>query len=157
MSDKKDIKIFETNIIPNAQWENNDFAFICGLDRFRFEVWLGTECYSEELIIDCNGNKNFDKLNLDLDDNDCDGLQNYLEIYFGSNENKVDTDDDGLSDYQELYTLGYNPCDADTDADGVLDCDEDADEDGVGNKEEYDLEANPLDFDSDNDRLDTII
>ena len=151
--DKNDIKIYETDIVPAAEWTLEDFAYIYGLDRFVFEVYFGTERYAVELVVDCKGNHNFDKLDLDLADNDGDGLYNYFEKYFGTDENDVDTDDDELTDYQELFTLGYNPLDPDTDADGTLDKDEDEDEDGLRNKEEYDLGSNPISIDSDKDNL----
>ena len=151
--DKNDILIYETDIAPGSKWTVEDFAFIYGIDRFVFEVYFGTEHYAEELLIDCKTNYHFDKLNLDLEDNDSDGLQNYLEIYFGTDQNLTDTDNDGLTDHQELYTLGYDPCDPDTDGDGIMDCDEDEDEDGISNKAEYDMGANPISIDSDHDRL----
>ncbi|MBO6206358.1 MAG: cellulose binding domain-containing protein [Lachnospiraceae bacterium] len=151
--DKNDIKIYETDIVPAEQWTLEDFAFIYGLDRFAFEVYFGAERYAVELIVNCNGNHNFDKLVFDHDDSDGDGLINYFEKYFGTDENDVDTDDDELTDYQELYTFGYDPLNPDSDGDGLADKDEDADEDGISNKKEYNLGSDPISIDSDKDRL----
>jgi hypothetical protein len=100
------------------------------------------------LSINCRGNYNFDKLNLDLGDTDGDGLYNYLESYFGTNTKLADTDGDGLTDYQELYTLGYDALSRDSDGDGIADGDEDEDGDGIGNKAEYDGGTDPIHWDA---------
>jgi len=42
-------------------------------------------------------------------DDDCDGLFNEEEAYYGTNPGKADTDSDGWSDYQEVYIYPSNP------------------------------------------------
>ena len=67
------------------------------------------------------------------DDNDDDGLYDYVEtntgIYVnhddtGTNPNKVDTDNDLFSDYDEIYSYYTNPNLYDTDGDSLSDYDE---------------------------------
>lgn len=142
--DKNGTLIYETDIAPKENWSTEDFAFIQGVDRFVFEAATVKESCSVDLSINCRGNYNFDKLNLDLDDTDGDGLYNYFESYFGTNEKLPDTDGDGLTDYQELYTLGYDALSRDSDGDGIPDGDEDEDGDGIGNKAEYDGGTDPI-------------
>lgn len=146
--DKNGTLIYETDIAPKENWSTKDFAFIRGVDRFVFEAKSGTESCSAELRINCRDNYNFDKLTLDLGDTDGDGLYNYLESYFGTNEKLTDTDGDGLTDYQELYTLGYDALSRDSDGDGIPDGDEDEDKDGISNKAEYDGGTDPIRYDA---------
>ena len=150
--DKNDILIYEAKIDPKEKWSTKDFAFIYGLDKFVFEASTGKDTYSDEVLIDCEGNYNFDKLYIDEEDLDGDGLCNYFEKYFGTDEKKTDTDGDGLTDYQELYTLGYDPLKKDSDGDGIPDQDEDEDGDGISNIDEYKMGSSPIFIDSDHDR-----
>lgn len=99
-------------------------------------------------------------------DSDGDGLEDVLELAYGSNPNSSDTDSDGVDDYIEFYVthtdlftpdgnidtdndsltnaeevvLGTHPADADIDDDGILDGDE---------VEIY--RTNPLSSDTDDD------
>ena len=75
---------------------------------------------------------NNQSIDLELD-TDNDGVQDYLEDYFGTDKNKTDTDGDGLSDFVELYPLVLDPLNIDTDGNGVNDADEDLDGDGLSN------------------------
>ena len=97
-------------------------------------------------------------------DSDGDGLNDAVEIIFGTDPYDSDTDDDGLSDKEEL-TLGSDPTLPDTDGDGMNDAFEndygfnpivndahsDADSDGLSNIQEMALGTNPIDPDSDGD------
>ena len=74
---------------------------------------------------------------IDRNDDDSDGLINYIENYFGTNTDVADTDSDGLTDYQEIYDTSTNPLLWDTDENGIRDGDEDNDCDGLDNKSEY--------------------
>ena len=65
-----------------------------------------------------------------LQDSDCDGLADVIELNTGSDEFDKDTDDDGLLDGDEYYGTGQNerwfgvktdPCHPDTDRDGLPD------------------------------------
>ena len=79
------------------------------------------------------------------EDNDSDGLENYYEVFYGSNPNSNDTDYDGIIDGEEGFS--------DTDRDGIRDilesAIEDFDNDGVANQFDID-NYNPL-SDSDGD------
>jgi len=68
-------------------------------------------------------------------DSDGDGLSDYEEFIYGTNNEEPDSDFDGICDLLELQT-GYDPNDPDSDNDMVLDGDEDYDEDGLTNSEE---------------------
>lgn len=55
------------------------------------------------------------------DDTDADGINDYEEInVYGTDPLKEDTDEDEINDLNEIL-LELNPCDADSDGDGILD------------------------------------
>lgn len=58
------------------------------------------------------------------DDEDKDGIANYLEIQKGTSPVRKDTDGDTISDYDELYKYGTNPLKKDSDGDTIEDNDE---------------------------------
>jgi hypothetical protein len=64
-------------------------------------------------------------LSTSLDDSsgdaDADALLNLEEVWLGTNPCQADTDSDGLSDKEELKTYLTDPLNPDTDGDGVLD------------------------------------
>ena len=91
---------------------------------------------------------------LDKNDNDGDGLQNWEETMYGTDPDNADTDGDGLSDFAELTSTGTNPLLSDTDENGITDDLEDDDDDGLTNMEEIDLGTDPASKDSDKDGLD---
>ena len=146
--DKNDTLIYVTDIVPEANWFTGDFAYVHGVNRFVFEATTDKESASAELCINGRGNYNFDKLIVDKGDKDGDGLENYIESYFGTDAELADTDGDGLTDYQELYMLGYDALSRDSDGDGIADGDEDEDGDGIGNKAEYDGGTDPIRWDA---------
>ncbi|GHU55894.1 hypothetical protein FACS1894132_12650 [Clostridia bacterium] len=87
-------------------------------------------------------------------DSDYDGLPDYYELLIGTNKYAEDTDGDGLPDGYEILTLGTDPILLDTDSNAILDSDEDFDHDNLTNFEEYLLETNPMNADTDEDELD---
>lgn len=95
---------------------------------------------------------NNQSIDLELD-TDNDGVQDYLEDYFGTDKNKTDTDGDGLSDFVELYSLVLDPLNIDTDGNGVNDADEDLDGDGLSNICEFTIETSIVIVDTDEDGL----
>jgi len=97
--------------------------------------------------------QNMSSLGLDLNDSDNDKLNNYLETYYGTDQNNPDTDGDGLTDYDEIFTFGTDPLNPDSNGNGLLDGDEDADKDGLANKDEAYYHGNPLIADTDGDGL----
>ncbi|MGE4490508.1 MAG: hypothetical protein AB7E95_13285, partial [Kiritimatiellales bacterium] len=105
----------------------------------------------------------------DFIDSDGDGLPDWWELlYFGSEIEALamaDPDSDGLTNLEE-YLFGTNPCQPDTDEDGMPDCFEvehglnpsnpadalaDPDSDGLTNLDEYLNNTNPMTWDSDSD------
>lgn len=78
-------------------------------------------------------------------DTDKDGLEDYLEEYFGTDKKNADTDKDGISDYMEIMVLDTNPLKADSDLD--------TDGDGLSNKEEIRMGTDPVKADTDSDGL----
>ncbi len=86
-------------------------------------------------------------------DSDNDGLPDFIEERLGSNKNESDSDGDKLPDGYEIFTLQTMPTKIDSDENGVSDADEDFDGDGLTNIEEYLLNTNPYDKDTDGDLL----
>lgn len=86
-------------------------------------------------------------------DTDGDGLEDYLEEYFGTDKTNADTDGDGLSDSVEIRILKTDPLKEDTDSNGITDDLEDADDDDVSNLREIEIGTNPCKEDTDNDGL----
>ena len=86
-------------------------------------------------------------------DTDGDGLTDVFEKRLGTDPNKIDTDNDDLTDYYEYFTLGTDPLKQDTDGNGIDDGKEDFDIDGITNLEEYRLDTNPYNDDTDCDDL----
>ncbi|WP_022747860.1 Mbeg1-like protein [Lachnobacterium bovis] len=78
---------------------------------------------------------NIDKLLIDKNDTDHDGVINYLEDYYHLNKANADSDHDGISDYTELMTNNLDPLKAKSNG-KTFDGDLDSDNDGVKNSEE---------------------
>ena len=89
----------------------------------------------------------------ELVDTDSDNISDYIEDIIGTDINKSDTDDDGLDDYFEFFIVETDPLKIDTDDNGVFDGDEDNDSDGLTNLEELNYSTNPVNEDTDNDKL----
>ena len=86
-------------------------------------------------------------------DTDTDGVPDYVENYFGTDNGKEDTDGDGLPDYAEFRSLTLAPLSTDTDGDGVPDGEEDTDGDGLSNAEEIQQGTDLINKDTDGDLL----
>lgn len=77
----------------------------------------------------------------DLEDVDGDGINNRMEIAYGTNPLSADTDGDNLTDYEEIYTYYSDALKPDSDGDGLSDYDDvclgfspllpDSDNDGI--------------------------
>lgn len=86
-------------------------------------------------------------------DTDEDGLPDFVEEQIGTDINKLDTDDDDLTDYEEYYILGTDPLKYDSLTEGVSDGDSDSDEDGLPNKDEFEIGTKSFNPDTDGDGL----
>lgn len=152
--DKKDILIYQENIAPKSVWRMEQVGLVYGVNRLVFSV-VTKDGYEEtkEITVQINISAYMENLQVDCGDTDGDGLMNYLEDVFGTDQTEKDTDGDGLTDYEELYLFGYHPWEADTDGDGISDFDEDEDEDGISNGKELRMGTLPLNDDSDHDGL----
>ena len=137
-----------------SNWSINDIGFIMGENILRIvcEYHDGSEVW-DEIIINNFNEDNIGDIEVDMNDDDNDGVINYIEDLYGTDKNKADTDGDGLSDYVEIADLGTDPLEGDTDNNGILDGDEDCDEDGISNSEEIRLGSYPISNDSDYDGL----
>lgn len=101
-----------------------------------------------------NADEKKDETEIDLLlDSDTDGVEDYIEDYFGTDKKKLDTDGDGLSDYIELFSLVLDPLIADTDGNGISDGDEDLDGDGLTNIIETQIGTSIVKNDTDSDGL----
>ena len=153
--DVMDNLIYTNEIARNFRWKDENIGLMAGLNKVVLTAYQedGTEyTYTMELMIDSS--KFVDNLQVDLEDNDGDQLWNYMEIFLGTDPDKIDTDDDGLDDWTEIYVLGYNPIHSDTDGDGIIDGDEDEDGDSLTNAFEVnEFGSSPIASDTDNERL----
>lgn len=86
-------------------------------------------------------------------DTDDDGVEDYYELYYGSDITLDDTDGDELSDYYEIFVSSTSPRLTDTDKNGINDGDEDYDNDGLSLLEESQLGTDPFADDGDYDGL----
>ncbi len=102
-----------------------------------------------------------------IKDDDMDGMNDYWEETYGLEDPDADADFDMITNLTE-YVNGTNPCDYDTDNDGMPntweaehdldvfdpeDADDDPDNDGLTNLEEYNSSTDPFDDDSDDDEM----
>ena len=153
--DVLDTLIYTDNIDRQFRWRNEQIGLMAGLNKIVLTAFQedGKE-YTCTINLMVDSSKFVDNLQVDLDDNDGDGLWNYIEIYLGTDPDKADTDEDGLNDWVEVYVLGYNPLSADTDDDGIDDGDEDEDEDGLTNAFEInEFNSSPIAADTDHEGL----
>ena len=95
-----------------------------------------------------------DKEEIDYElDTDNDDLPDYYENILGTDPLNADTDGDDLPDGYEYWELMTDPLLQDSDGNNISDADEDFDEDGLTNKEEFLLDTDPYNNDTDEDGL----
>ena len=95
-----------------------------------------------------------DKEDIDYElDTDNDDLPDYYENILGTDPLNADTDGDGLPDGYEYWELMTDPLIQDSDGNNISDADEDFDEDGLTNKDEFLLDTDPHNNDTDEDGL----
>ncbi len=125
----------DINIAEN--WKVDDIKLVVGYNEITVTAeYSDGKIYNDSVVLANSDESKMSGLNIDLSDNDSDGLNNYLEDIYGTNKDKADTDEDGLSDYIELVEIGTSAFVVDTDEDGIADIDEDSDGDMLTNKEE---------------------
>ncbi len=154
ITDPKGYIVCSGSIDIAESWVIKDYSLLDGINNI--EVILtkkSGETISETLPYYSDSLFNIENSELDMNDDDKDGLNNYLEAYYGTDKTKWDTDGDGLSDYDELNTLNLNPNAIDTDNNGIIDYDEDNDDDGLKNGYEISIGLSPVSKDSDYDGL----
>lgn len=132
-------KAVTADLILYAKWTNN----ITDIDDDGVESWVEKLFQTSDLKDDTDGDGLSDYVEIYLscteptftdtdgngvsdadEDFDGDGLSNIREVQLGTAVNRSDTDLDGLSDQIELDTYKTDPCNPDTDGDGLLDGDE---------------------------------
>ena len=147
------------NVIENGEieiaeeWKIRDIGYTIGFNNIFVNALLSDgRMISDSIEI---FNNRFDNLSkcLDMEDSDLDGISNYLEDCFGTRKDSAHSDNDGLTDYEELMIFGTDPNQNDSDNNGVMDGDEDFDVDGLTNLQELDILTNPLNKDTDGDKL----
>ncbi|MDO5293148.1 MAG: hypothetical protein Q4F05_10395 [bacterium] len=153
ITDSKGIVVKEGAVDPKKEFSMDNLGFALGENTLK--ITTETKSGSEEAYFPIYNTsiENTVQMDVDMADNDNDGLVNYWEEFFGTDADKADTDQDGLSDLVEITVLGTDPLKADTDGNGINDGDEDFDEDGLTNIEEVKAGTDPCSLDSDNDGL----
>lgn len=155
ISDLVGTTIYNSTINPQLKWSVENIGLMCGVNNIELTALDNKgNTYVHKITLVVDSSKYISNMQVDLNDDDGDGLWNYLETYFGTDPQNIDTDGDGLSDYVEIYTLGYNPLSTDSDDNGISDGDEDKDGDGLSNSYECSvLNTSPIFTDSDHDGL----
>lgn len=153
VKDYKGNKIKFGNISVEDNWSTEDFGLALGVNTITVTaISIYNNVYTSEVKIINTSAENMN-IEIDRNDDDNDGLINYLELICGTNPQNKDTDGDGLSDYIELMETGTDPLLKDTDKNGINDGDEDFDADGLTNIDELKYGTNLFDADSDFDTL----
>ena len=140
--------------IEGSDWKAEGIGLSVGINDIVFTIIFNDKSEKEEIISITNTSiENMYAADIDLSDNDSDGMPNYFEEYFGTDLEKDDTDEDGLKDTEEMYLTGSDPLVYDSLKSGVSDGDYDTDEDGLSNRTEVGLGTDPLYADTDYDEL----
>ncbi|OXS25260.1 MAG: hypothetical protein BI182_05885 [Acetobacterium sp. MES1] len=154
LTDDKGNVLKEGSLSPAKSWTINDVGLFFGKNTLNVTAKDNSSVsVSSEIVINNINMENMESLKLDVNDNDKDGLLNYLENYYGTDINKADTDGDGLNDGFEIVISNTDPLKKDTDGNGVEDGNEDFDADGLNNKSEQDNSGDPYLTDTDMDDL----
>ena len=139
---------------PDSNWTIPNIGLVIGNNRVTVNTVFndGTEATNSKWLFNL-AEENVRNIDIDLNDSDSDGLDNYCEEIYGTNPELPDTDGDGLTDYQELAETGTNPLIVDSNNDGITDGHDDYDRDSIDTITEYSLGTNPFCIDSDYDEL----
>ena len=154
IKDDAEIVLKSGSIGIEENWSINDIGFMMGVNILEVQAVLDDDTViQKDMKILCTNPDNIININLDTEDNDGDGLNNYLESYYGINKDNPDTDGDGLTDYLELMVLNTNPKTTDTNNNSIDDGAEDTDGDGLSNLSETEIGTDPGINDTDQDNL----
>lgn len=139
----------------DPMWEVEGFGMVVGINEVKISLtYEGGQVYSHSVTVNNICEENMAALDIDKNDDDDDGVLNFIEVMYGTDKNKADTDGDGLSDYYEMAILGTSPTVKDTNKNDIPDSDEDLDGDTISNIEEINTyKTNPASIDSDGDAL----
>lgn len=139
---------------PDSNWTIPNIGLVIGNNRVTVNTVFsdGTEATNSKWLFNL-AEENVRNIDIDLNDSDGDGLDNYCEEIYGTDPELPDTDGDGLTDYQELAETGTNPLIVDSNNDGITDGHDDYDNDSIDTITEYSLGTNPFCIDSDCDGL----
>lgn len=139
---------------PDSNWTIPNIGLVIGNNRVTVNTVFndGTEATNSKWLFNL-AEENVRNIDIDLNDSDGDGLDNYCEEIYGTNPELPDTDGDDLTDYQELAETGTNPLIVDSNNDGITDGHDDYDRDSIDTITEYSLGTNPFCIDSDYDEL----
>lgn len=152
--DKNHTQIYTHEITPSFNWKVENVGMLYGINYVEFVAdYQDGTAFSKEITVDCDLFNLSDYISIDMNDDDGDGLINYLEGYFGTDKDNPDTDGDGLTDNDETALISTNPLAVDSDDNGVSDADEDFDHDTLTNIQELEIGSSPIDVDSDDDKL----
>lgn len=148
------LELENRNLEISSNWSIENPGLVVGSNDIMITVVMtnGTTLAESILVINYN-EENMKRLDLDLDDNDGDGLPNWLEDVYGTDKNNPDTDGDGLTDYEEIFITFTNPLLWDSDGSGISDGEKDFDGDGLTNIQEIFYGTNPYNADTDGDGL----
>lgn len=152
--DNQAILIKQGDIEKSSTWSINNIGLIIGENNIFVKAILkDNSCKKLNFKIMNVSSKYIDNLEIDKEDNDEDGLINYLEDFYKTDKNNADTDSDSITDYIELTLLKTDPLKVDSDDNGISDALEDHDGDGINNITEIEIGTDPIIIDTDGDRL----
>lgn len=137
-----------------SEWSIDDIGFVIGVNVVSMEAVYddGSIVRKEATIMNvCEANMSV--TGVALGDTDGDGICDYYETALGLDLSSADSDGDTIADLDEMIYTGTDPCNPDTDGDGIRDDMEDEDGDHLSVSEELAIGTSPLSSDSDGDGL----
>ena len=138
----------------NEQYRIDNVGFVVGANTLKVSAtYADGDIQSQTLKFINLSESNVSNLSIDSNDSDNDGVINYIEDLYGTNQNNPDTDGDLLNDYEEIAILGTNPMQKDSDSNQITDDKEDLDKDSLCNGYELKIKTDPICSDSDYDGL----
>ncbi len=148
-------KLYSQEITPQENWSVPDVPLIVGVNVIQVTIqYEDGETVESSTTVNNINEENMENLDVDQNDDDEDGVLNFLEEMYHTDPQNPDTDGDGLSDYEEMAVIGTDPTLTDTDENGTPDGQEDIDGDGLTNYDElYVTNTNPVSIDTDGDGI----